>query len=329
MNLLVVFTGGTIGSSAGEDGYFSPDQQKGYRLLELYRNKCNTKDIRFDVVKPYTTLSENLNGEHLNKLINCIREASAQRYDGIIVTHGTDTLQYASSALGYALGNFSIPVVLVSSNYILEDVRSNGLANFCGAVDFIREKQGTGVFVAYKNEGEEVTIHRGTRLSFHPPYEDNLYSIENQYYGKYVNGKFEPNLFYHERPDEISCLCESWGQNRSPVLWIAPYPGIHWPSLDQQCKAVLFGSYHSGTLGTENQAWVEFVQEAKKKDIPLFLTGAVGGASYESTKPFEMHGIQVLPKASPIAMYVKLAMAVSEGSDLQEIMCRSLGGDLL
>lgn len=329
MNILVVFTGGTIGSSAGEDGYFSPDQSKGYRLLKLYENETDIKDIHFEVIEPYTTLSENLNGEHLAKLISCLKERSNEEYDGIIVTHGTDTLQYSSSALGYALGNCSIPVVLVSSNYILEDERSNGLVNFKGAVKFIREKQGKGVFAAYQNAGEEVTIHRGTRLSFHPPYEDNLYSIDDQYYGKYVNGNFERNPIYHEMENEISCLNKSWEKDHSSVLWIMPYPGMQWPSLDQDCRAVLFGSYHSGTLGTESKEWITFVREANERGIPLFLTGAISGASYESTKPFEACGIHVLPKASPIAMYVKLAMAASQGVDFLEVMYRSLGGDLL
>ena len=35
MKIAVVFTGGTIGSSAGEDGLFNVDQKKRYRLLEM------------------------------------------------------------------------------------------------------------------------------------------------------------------------------------------------------------------------------------------------------------------------------------------------------
>ena len=34
--ILVIFTGGTIGSAV-KDGYISPDGEKGYRLIEEYR----------------------------------------------------------------------------------------------------------------------------------------------------------------------------------------------------------------------------------------------------------------------------------------------------
>ena len=53
------------------------------------------------------------------------------------------------------VGLSSAPVVLVSSNYPLDDVRANGLDNFCGAIDFLRQfPDAKGVYVANKNTGE-------------------------------------------------------------------------------------------------------------------------------------------------------------------------------
>ena len=51
-------------------------------------------------------------------------------YDGVIITHGTDTLQYTAAFTGYIMAGAQIPIVLVSANYVLEDVRSNGVDNF-------------------------------------------------------------------------------------------------------------------------------------------------------------------------------------------------------
>ena len=327
MKLFVIFTGGTIGSSAAEDGYFSPDASKGYQLLSMYQEQKGGS-VRFDTAEPYRTLSENLNGSHIAKLISCVRENISGDYEGIIVTHGTDTIQYSAAALGYALGNDTIPVVLVSSNYILEDERANGLENFIKAVDFIQGGYGRGVFAAYRNEGEGVTIHRGTRLIAHQPYTDALYSVKNNYFGKYQGEEFCKNKTYREEDDKTDTLDWKWQGEDSQVFCIQPCVGNCYPQIPRETKAVILGSYHSGTINTESSAIKKFAGEARKRKIPLFLTGVSQGDAYESTKAFESLGIQILPEMSPTAAYMKLSMALSQGKKYQDVMPYSLGGDL-
>ena len=136
MKILVVFTGGTIGSCYN-DGVISPDSSTRYKLIEMY--KQNGGYAEFDAISPYTVLSENLNGEYFNLLYNSVKE-NINNYDGIIVTHGTDTLQYTSAVLSYMFGLCNTPIVLVSANYPLESEKSNGLENFSAAVDLSHTK---------------------------------------------------------------------------------------------------------------------------------------------------------------------------------------------
>ena len=327
MKLLVIFTGGTIGSSAAKDGYFSPDASKGYQLLSMYQNKYDSHII-FETAEPYRTLSENLNGSHIAKLTACLKENLNRDYQGIIVTHGTDTIQYTAAALGYAFGNQTVPIVLVSSNYILEDDRANGLANFKGAVDFIQGGYGRGVFAAYQNDGEGVTIHRGTRLIAHQPYADALYSIKNCFYGRFQGEEFYKNPSYKERNDEIETLDWKWEGENSCVFCIQPCMGNRYPQIPKGTQAVILGSYHSGTVNTQSEEMRLFARKAKEKGIPLYLTGAALGASYESVKEFQNLGIHILPEMSPTAAYMKLSMALSSGKQCRDVMPMSLGGDL-
>ena len=140
MNISVIFTGGTIGSSV-QQSFVSTDAQMPYRLLTMYETEQKKKGVtipNFQTEAPYTTLSEYMDGSHLNLLIACIHEQLTKNIDGIIVTHGTDTLPFTAAALGMCFAYAKVPILLVSSNYILDDPRANGLTNFTAAVDYIR-----------------------------------------------------------------------------------------------------------------------------------------------------------------------------------------------
>ena len=43
-------------------------------------------------------------------LVRTVKENADKGYDGIIVTHGSDTLQYSAAAIGYCMGLESLPI---------------------------------------------------------------------------------------------------------------------------------------------------------------------------------------------------------------------------
>ncbi len=303
MKILAVFTGGTIGSSR-IDGVISPDTGNSYRLLEMYSSIDSS--VEFTAVQPYNILSENLCADNLATLYECISSHDLSDFDGVIVAHGTDTLQYSSAYLAYAFGLCKTPIVVVSANYPLEDSRSNGFANFRSAVDFIKSGEGRGVFVAYTNDGEASMIHRATRVLPHSPYSDKVYSIFDEIYGTVNDGVFVKNELYSESDSEIS-LAENYSLNdNSNVLYLKPYVGISYPEITAKTKAVLLEGYHSGTLNTSGNEFCDFCKKAEILNIPVFLTGACEGFYYESKTLYDELGIKILPSASPIAMYIKL-----------------------
>ena len=301
MRILTVFTGGTIGSSLSE-GAISPKTENAFLLLNLYKEKYGAAE--FDTVAPYTILSENLRAEYLEKLRSCVEENLGRGYDGIIVTHGTDTLQYSAAYLDLVLGITDVPVVLVSSNYPLSDSRANGLDNFAAAVSFIRSKEGRGVFVSYLNRGEEGTaIHRGAEVLPHQPFDDRIFSLFDNIYGTVKEGEFVKNPDYRERERE-----DLSGKLSGRVVFLRPYVGMTYPELPDDTKAVLLEGWHSGTLPTAHNELREFCEKAKECGVPVYLTGSIQGFQYESKLLFDSMGIKVLPPMSPIAAYVMLAV---------------------
>lgn len=332
MKILVICTGGTIGSTVNK-GFISPDKSKSFKLIEMYK-ASNKNNVEFEIIQPYTLLSENLTGRTLSSLGLCLLENASRGYDGIIVTHGTDTLQYSAAAMGYLLANARIPILFVSSNLVLDHPAANGIHNFTHAVEFIMQKHGSGVFVSYRNSDNITYIHRGTRLLPHLGYSDELFSILGQYYGLYRENVFIPNPGYRSLQIDnipIFTLPDSWN---SHILRIFPYPGMEYPALSDNIKAILLDTYHSGTLCSTTPNMTSFYNEANARKLPVFLTGANHDTDYESVTVWKRLGIHTLPPASPIAMYIKLWMAIGScgGSNdiiLKELMETPIGEDII
>lgn len=341
MKIAVIFTGGTIGSTIVQDGYIAPDRKYPYKLLDLYEKKYGMEDdVEFKTIQPYQILSENLCADNLNLLIRTIRTLiKTETYDGIIVTHGTDTLQYTAAILSYVFGNSSIAITIVSSDYPPEDKRANGLENLQGAITFLkyckRECRGqfpVGVFVSYENKGDTLKIHRGSRLLPHMPYSASVYSICNQFYGEIKNNQFIKNKEYTTVTSEIireKCYNNEVCLNPSKddILRLVPYVGMTYPDNLLGKKAVLHESFHSGTIRIAKET-SEFAGMAGKANIPVYVSGVPGGgAMYETVGEYERLGFRVLPVMSPIAAYCKLWLALSNGWDVEQTMKSCISED--
>lgn len=322
MRILTIFTGGTIGSRNNGEGVISTNKDAPYQLLEEYK-KENGNDIIFDTREPYCILSENLAAENVEQLIREVQVAIKEKtYDGIIVTHGTDTLQYTAALLGYVFETADLPIMLVSSNFVLDDERANGQKNFAGAVQFIQEKCGTGVFVSYANPGEEATFHRGSNMQYSLQMSDFEYSVKDQWYGRLVSGKFEKNKAYQEKrlvgmfsPETVTLKGDA-----SEILRIRCYPGMVYPRVSDDVKAVLYESFHSGTIPI-SEGLRAFCKEAEEKKVPIFLSGLnEDEAEYETVSEYRKLGIIPLKDGSAIGQYCLLWLAVSNGVDVREVM---------
>lgn len=329
MKVAVIFTGGTIGSQV-RDGKIGPGEDRHYMLLERYREKASHTHIDFSVFQPFTMLSENSTGGSVSELVRWVKQCLTGEYEGIIITHGTDTLAYSASALGYVFSGVTIPIVLVSSNYVLTDPRANGVDNFYYGVDWICQKPGGGVFVSYKNEGDNPKIHLGTRILGHRSFSDDVYSVMDRYLGEY--DKEKESWYMKENPPKESgqlFIKEPVLQQTSPIQQIVPYVGMAYPKLETSTKAVLHHTYHAGTICNESQGAQYFFQEARKRDIPVFVTGLDASMLYESTKIYEQYGMIPLSVASPVAMYMKLWLLIEAGVDLEYWMRKQIAGDIL
>ena len=329
MKVLVIFTGGTIGSQLS-NGWISPDGHTKRELIRHYEEKYGNS-VQLVTKAPYSILSENLSSKKINILVKTVLESLDGGYDGIIVTHGTDTLQYSAAALGYALGLSSIPVCIVSANRPIEHKGSNALDNLRGAVSFIESGAGRGAFVIYRNDDSKtVYAHRATRLVGVKVFSDEVASIKNVPYGRFdKNFKFIKNRKYKEQADEVAPVsAKGIGAVNDGVLFITPHVGMRYPCLSDKVKYVIFNTYHSGTLDTKSAKAKDFFAEARERGIAVYAVGISGGATYESAEAFAALGITPLYNIAPIAAYMKLWLLTGMGEDVKALLPKSLSGDI-
>lgn len=328
MKILVIFTGGTIGSSTASDGYTAPDKKNNYVLVNNYISN-HGNDVEFDTLSPFSMLSENLSHTELNEIIKTVGNKLDNGYDGIILTHGTDTLQYTASALGYSFPKINIPVILVSSRYPLAHPEQNGDDNFSAAVAFIKEKSGKGVYVSYRNKDCDIThIHYGTRVFSHLEITDSVYSIGDMFYASCLDKKVEINTEFKfsdaVNENKIREFCAE-----SKVLVVSSVPGDDFSyNLDGK-KAVLLRPYHSGTVNTASACFRSFCKKAKDMAIPVFIPRSDIETAYASTELFDELSIKYLPCMTFVSAYVKLWLAVSEKADINKFMYEPLASEFL
>ena len=178
--ILVILTGGTIGSKISLKD-INVDSNAAYSLISRYQ-ECYEKETEFEVLSPYKVLSENMDLEYWMKLYETLCGISYSDYEGVIITHGSDTLAYTSNFIGYLFGKTPIPMILIASNYALTHPKSNGLLNFKTSIDFIKEKKGKGVFTIFSNHKDEVPVYRATNVNDADPYLDRFSPFDGTYY---------------------------------------------------------------------------------------------------------------------------------------------------
>ena len=122
--VLLLTTGGTIAAREGEQGLV-PDIKSNDILALLPEIKEN-----FDVECKYILNldSSNIQPEEWQYIAGIVAD-NLPHYDGIIITHGTDTMAYTAGALSFMLQNLDKPVVLTGAQIPIEQMFTDAKRN--------------------------------------------------------------------------------------------------------------------------------------------------------------------------------------------------------
>lgn len=122
--ILMIGTGGTIASEMTADG-LSPELTpvQLLRYVPAISGLCNV-----DCVSLFNIDSTNITPAHWIRITSAIRE-NYEKYDGFVISHGTDTMAYTAAALSYMIQGSEKPIIITGAqkpiNYDSTDSKLN------------------------------------------------------------------------------------------------------------------------------------------------------------------------------------------------------------
>ena len=225
--------------------------------------------------------SENIEPIHWTLIANkVVEKCKSEKYQGIIISHGTDTMSYTATALSFALQKLPIPVVLVGSQRSSDRPSSDASSNLIGAIKFITHFEYSGVYVAMHNSTSDDTIscHIGTRVRKNHTSKRNAFeSIDIDPVAIVKNDKIEisryiSNLNLQKKNTNYSNV-EHKSKFNTKVFLLKFFPGFN-PKIidtifDQGYKIIII----EGTgLGHINKNCISSIKNVIDNGILVFMT---------------------------------------------------------
>lgn len=142
--ILLIGTGGTIASRQTDDGLapslsISELLEKVPEIAELCVPEC---------LQLFNMDSTNIRPEHWLEIARTIRE-NYSRYDGFVITHGTDTMAYTAAGLSYLIQDSPKPIVITGAQISVAQGDSDARRNMIDAFLCASDSRSHGVLIVF------------------------------------------------------------------------------------------------------------------------------------------------------------------------------------
>ena len=312
-HILLLTTGGTIASLPGADGLAPHRSDVMERELEQLRTY-------YDItVKDVMCLdSSNIRPQQWQDIARAIYRQRLD-YDGIVVSHGTDTMAYTASAVSFMLPNIDLSVVFTGSQLPLADMLSDGPDNLRTA--FAMAASGKpGIFLAFDRKVMLGCRAVKVRASGFSAFE----SVNSRYAALVSNQGLVINEGVIPRVNGPARLCDAISEDVF-LLKLTPglTPAIFDALVNMGCKGIVIEAFGLGGMNVLNRD-LEGLRRAVEAGISVVVTTQ---CLYDSSdlrvyqvgsRLLELGVIQGRDMTSEAAM-TKLMWAIGQGMEQGEI----------
>jgi L-asparaginase len=228
--------------------------------------------------------------------------------DGIVIIHGTDTLDYTSSMLSHMLKGIPIPVVITGSQLSIINPVADALENMRIAI-YMAKNNYPGVFVAFNRKIMLAKCVSKTHSKSFNAFESincgNVAEVNS--YGIQVDEKLVPKVdpFFRVK----SNICDK-------VFLLKITPGLSPDIIDylieKEYKGIIIESYGLGGLpDEEDNDFISKCKEAIEKGIKIIILSqctydGVDLNVYETGVKTKEMGIISMPLATKEYAYTRL-----------------------
>ena len=329
--ILLLSTGGTIASRID---YRTGSVTPALTAQELNASVPELAEIaNIDAEVLFSEYSENITPEHWIKIAQKLDSLAKSDYSGILVAHGTDTMQYTAAFLSFALAGFPKPIVLVGSQRSSDRPSSDAALNLIGAAKFIVKSNVNGVYVAMHNSenDDDIACHLGTRVRKNHTSKRNAFETIGNKPAFVISQDIKQNFTesYFKQKEYTPKIAVD-----TKAALIKYHPGydpkLFEHILEQKYKAVIF----EGTgLGHVGRSMYDIIKEAKLHDVFIGMTsqcldGQVNMAIYESGRDLMHFGVIPLSNMIPEVALVKAMWALGvDPKNIGDIMLKNIASE--
>ncbi len=335
----LVVTGGTIASKLdSKTGGVKPiteikDFAKTYHTLF---DKVNIKKMEV----PFVELSENMSSEHWIKIAEKVKEMlDDKEIQGVIVTHGSDTLHYTSAALSFFLRDLNKPVVLTFSQRSVDRASSDAEMNLNCAVEMALSDCAEVMIVGHASTNDDFCYALpGTKVrKMHTSRRDTFKAINDSPIAKIQNDKVEFLSEYRPRNKERTDLDAKFSDR---VALVKFYPGQKPDILDfykEKYKGIVVEMTGLGHVasGDVKNSWLSKIKKLTKEGfvicgVPQTINGRVNSKVYSSGRALEKAGVIYLEDMLSETAFVKLGWVLGHRNwkeKVREKMLENFSGE--
>jgi len=318
-------TGGTIASRLDyRTGAVIPAFSPG----ELYGAVPELADIcNLDTEKIFAVFSENMGPTQYIALAHAIEKEIKKGTDGIVIGHGTDTLQHTAAALSFMIQNPPVPIVLVGSQRSSDRPSSDAALNLMHAMYTAGNSDIAEVMVCMfgPTSDEYGLLHRGTRVrKMHSSYRSTFRTIGDTPVARVTRKAVTPiKEIYAPRRKDRNVDIYPYFSDKVTMLYY--YTGMKPDVMHSMIDLGYKGIVIVGTgLGHVNKELYPAIERAQKEGVSVYMTlqtiwGYVHMFVYDTGRDMMAKGVIPLGNMLPETAYIKLGWALGQTEDILEV----------
>jgi glutamyl-tRNA(Gln) amidotransferase subunit D len=278
---------------------------------------------RYRTIQISSLLSENMHAGIWQDLARAIYREVKSGVQGVIVTHGTDTMAYSASAISFMVQS-SVPIVFVGSQRSADRPSSDNVMNaLCSAKAAVSDLGEVAVVMHANTSDDRCAIHRATRVrKMHTSRRDAFQSIGIPPIGEVDYPDLHLTLAPHarRRSGQEPVLTDTL-EPRCGILTFAPGLPFEVLSAFEGYRGLVL----SGTgLGHVASAWIPALSDLIEGGTTVVMTsqclrGRVCDRVYDTGRDLLSIGVIEGGDMLPETALVKLAWVLGQEKDADRI----------